>query len=785
MGDLDKLKELENITNRIHTNMNTILNSAKTSELDGLIQNLNNDLKTQNRLRVETGIDKNNSNTAQIQTIKKSLKEQDKISKQFGFKESSDLNDMGKVFQATNKIKKFSEQKSGYVNNSQPSQASISNNISTPPTPKLNRTEENYWGALGFLGIKSIKPILGIIGKFDPTGIVNGLIDVWDTVWAAIEEIISVVDKFADKMQGIVDGTDEAIRTTIQSMGLVTDKMFGDKTKVDKLVQNILDSGRYMVQQLEIPFDPIKVAEFQKAYSDLSKTTIGFHETDYVTLGEIQQILNLTAQESANLTNMFINMGGEVKTVSSFFNSLMTDANKSGVNAKDLINDIGEFFNASQLFKFQGGVQDMSRIMAYAKRIKIDIGGMFKLMDKVSTPEASIDLAAQLQALDTVFLGLDPLDLMGAAMTDVERFTGMIMSPIMDNIDKYFDNNANQLTQFGRNFSRSFVKLEGVNEVFKSEKEFTEFLMKQGKEKTVREALMNSASSYAEWAQLTPDEQKNIVGVIASQYQKDSKGLKITTTGKYLTEMSTEDMRNLMKSGATGNTEEERLKNMAQGTVSISDRVKVNEMLVASMSQNIPSINALNTLLTSNDLLDSLRFVGNTIMDVGLEVYTNTTFKQMEIMQQLGLTAKEAYLYSDLLMDQNNNLFAAGIKALVSTLPYLSLGAIDLEENDMERKPSVQTKSHGGIVNAKKITIPRNSIKSTPASIGGSVNGAQLQNLLVSFSTNKFGSGIVSQSQLSGTEIIVSGEIRNYINDKDVGVISGDNILKILEKQLV
>jgi hypothetical protein len=205
-------------------------------------------------------------------------------------------------------------------------------------------------------------------------------------------------------------------------------------------------------------------------------------------------------------------------------------------------------------------------------------------------------------------------------------------------------------------------------------------------------------------------------------------------------------------------------------------------MLVDSMSYNITAINEVNKGLMDAELRERLDFAGNTIMDVGLEVYKNTNFKNREILQMLGLDAKEAYLFSDLLVS-SGQVFAATVKKLIGSIYLLSGTWINVDKNlDGTTTPK---KSHGGIVQGNKISFPSNSVTSTPSFTGGnSVSGDKLQNLLMSFSTNKFGSGIISTSGGKTTNIIVSGEIKNYVNNKYTGVISGEKILTVFEKQL-
>jgi len=794
----DKLKELEIITTRIGVNLNAMVNTATTAELDGLLKDINKDLTTQKNLRNQTGIDKSNLNVNQIKTIKNVLTAQDKITSGLGLGQTLNITDINKSIETVNKVKIVTKQSA--------SQTNIQNQMSSQTIKGLQRTPADsgalaLWlaGKYAKTGAQQIGGFLeehgGTIGKV-VGAILKGVADVYEEIVKAVTQISGMASKFGNQLQEIVSGSDEAIRSTIQNLGLITDKVFGDKTKADKIFKNITESSKYLVQQIGIPFDPAKVAEFQKAYADISKTSLAFNETDYVTMGEVQKTLELSAQESAELAEMFVNMGGSVDDVASFYISLIENANAAGVNSKMVLKGMKDYFKSSELFKFGGGLQDAARIMSYAQRIRVDMGGMFKLMNKVADPEAAIDLAAQLQALDTAFLGLDPIDLLGAALNDTEKFTQMIMDPMRENINKYYDQQSGQLTTYGKNFRDGFMKIEGISEVFKSAEEFTDFLSKAGKESEIRDTIKNSATAYASWVQLSPEEQENMIGVLAAQYQKDAKGIKVTTGGQYVTEMTATDMRRLMASDLQGSTEKEKLDAAAKGAVSVKDQLEVNEMLKNSMMWNAEAVNSLNTLLSSNEIRDRIYFAGNTIMDVGLEILTDTIFKQMYVlMENIGLGASEAYLFTDLLVKEEYNVLSAVNKGFIDTIYWLDYalgGLLGVSKEDITPQPLTSSaqasapanKSHGGVINTRKFSIPNSYITSHPKSMGSGSSSGQLANLLSSFATNKFGPGILTSMGGGKTNVVISGEIRNFINNKDAGIISGERVFKILEKQI-
>ncbi len=788
------LNNLLDLSNRIINNLNTLKNNTVTSDMSKQISQINQDLTEQQKLLSKT-------NTKQLggetnKNINSNIQQQNQLISDLGLNQQNtsgaidkSLIKLDKSNIVTDKLIKTEKRTVAY-NTIQIKKANlqskiIGDNFGTRTPESLGTAGEfmlaKNWKTIG-KGIGTLLewiPFAQYVGKAIKIGV--GIAE--DLVEAATE-ISGMVNDFADKLQDTVSKSDEAIRSTYQQLGLVSTKAFGTQTQVDQIQKNILVASSYMVQKVGIAFGPEQIAEFQKSYAEISKLSLAFHETDYVTMGEVQTVLDLSAHESAELAKMFIDMGSSVGDVSKFVTTLMDASNQSGVNSRMLIKDMKDYFKSSNLFKFGGGLQDISRIMSYAKRIKVDLSGMFKLMDSVSEPEAIVDLGAQLQALDTVFLGLDPIDLMGAAMGDVEQFMKMITDPMRDNIDKFFDIREGQMTTYGKNFSRGLLNIKGIDQVFKSQQELADFFAKSGKEKDIKTALMNSAELYSNFLTLTPEEQNDLIGVLAANIQGSGLEGKITGLNDIrLKDLKLLDFKTLLKP----DFQTKSLEEAAVGTMSVKDRLESNKLLVDSMSWTTKSINDVNTALTSDEFRGTLMTVSNAIMDVGLAVFDDTNFRNLALLHDnLKLTVTEAYLFGDLLVDNAKtgiNILTSSIK---SAMGYISEGSdvINSVTTTSTALPE-QTQSRGGLIDTKSIQIPNKSLQSSSKFMSAGGTSSMLSDLLSSFMTNRFGPGVVSQMGPAGTtKIIVTGEIRNIINEKDVGAISGDKILKILENHM-
>ena len=586
-------------------------------------------------------------------------------------------------------------------------------------------------------------------------------------------KLTTLGNTFGDKLIKNSGDLSESLKGTFRNVGLISGTYFGDKPTADKLTKNIIDASFEMVTSVGINYGPKQIAEFQNAYAEIEKTSLTFSSNDYAVIGEMQTLLDMSAQQSADFVSSFVDIGGNVDQAADFFVSLMDSANQAGVQTKSMTDDIKKNITASKISRLYGGIDDMSKMMAYSKRIKVNLDGMFKLMDSISDPGEAIDLTQQLQALDTIYLGLDPIELIAAQQNDVKKFTDMVVGPIRDNIEDFFDVKSGQLTQRGNMFSRMISQYKGINQVFTSAQDVVDIMAKAAKDKDVLNAIIPSALNGFD-----KDQIGNLTAQISAFYDKSN----MTYKGTPISSMSHEYLDNLLKTGLNGKNSKAKIKEAVKGTVSVKDQMDVNQQLFESLSWTTGVLDSVNKLFKDPEFIKTLIETGKNIEDIGTYVMNEKIFKQIEVLTKyVGLNVAMAYTYMKYLGDT----VTPGKNDLAN---YIQ-SALKAVEFALDRIPQVgddtTTNSRGGVINVSKIKLPSNTIASSPKMGSPSINNKILFNLLSEFTTNTGGAGVMSQFASGNTKIIVSGEIRNKINDKDVGSISGEKVLKILEKHLV
>jgi hypothetical protein len=316
-----------------------------------------------------------------------------------------------------------------------------------------------------------------------------------------------------------------------------------------------------------------------------------------------------------------------------------------------------------------------------------------------------------------------------------------------------------------------------------------EFFAKASKEDEVRELIKSSMGVFSIYSTLSPKEQEQLIATLAAQYQS---GGKITgLDGKLISQLTENDIKNILLNSdfQSGVDTKTKIEAAALGTVSVKDQIEVNKNLVESMEYAVEPINTVRDALSSLEMQAVLNMAGNTIMDAGLHAWESEYYKKYEVFKDyMGMPTDLAIVYQgyfDKSLETGKNTFAEAIKSFTENLWRLDPatwfgGSVIFDEKDFKHD---MTYSRGGLVN-RKASVPAKWISSSPKGFVGTGNNQALQKLLISFSTNKFGPGIVLNTEGIVTNVVVSGEIRNYINDRDAGLISGDKILAVLEKQI-
>jgi hypothetical protein len=120
---------------------------------------------------------------------------------------------------------------------------------------------------------------------------------------------------------------------------------------------------------------------------------------DAIMVGSISQSMNMTATESARMTESFMLMGLSSEQIEENILETYKSSQAMGLNATKVINVLQKNIDNMQGYSFANGVKGMTEMAKLGVKLRLDVSEMLQMADKFYQPEAAIEAAANLQML--------------------------------------------------------------------------------------------------------------------------------------------------------------------------------------------------------------------------------------------------------------------------------------------------------------------------------------------------------------------------------------------------
>ena len=165
------------------------------------------------------------------------------------------------------------------------------------------------------------------------------------------------------------------------------------------------------------------VSELQEGISkDLGRNILLNSETAGKVMAT-EKVLQGMGESFSNVASKFKDVGLSYMGVGSQVETMVNTARKMGVNAQAVVSETVENLDKLNRYNFKNGVEGLSKMVAKAKALRIDVDEIFQSVDKAFEPEGAIEMAAALQRLGvTQSELLDPLRLMDMSQNDPTEF---------------------------------------------------------------------------------------------------------------------------------------------------------------------------------------------------------------------------------------------------------------------------------------------------------------------------------------------------------------------------
>jgi hypothetical protein len=202
---------------------------------------------------------------------------------------------------------------------------------------------------------------------------------------------------------------EEGYSSVARSMGLTRESSMAIKKTLADSLANAISIG----------------ASFQDAVdaqAAITKTTGRnvIMSTDF--LKNIKIAAEVSGQSIEGLTEGFINAGYNMNNIADEMQTVFDTSRALGVNLQAVTSSVAENMGKLDDHNFKGGVEGLAKMAATGASLRVDMGEIFRAVDKAFDPEGAINMAAAFQRLGVTQSDLlDPLRLMNMSMNDPEE----------------------------------------------------------------------------------------------------------------------------------------------------------------------------------------------------------------------------------------------------------------------------------------------------------------------------------------------------------------------------
>jgi hypothetical protein len=470
---------------------------------------------------------------------------------------------------------------------------------------------------------------------------------------------------------------EEGYSSVAKSMGLTRESSMAIKKTLADSLANALSIG----------------AEFNDAVTAqgaISKTTGRnlLMSTDF--LKNIKIAADVSGQSIEGLTEGFINAGYNMNNIADEMQTVFDTSRALGVNLQAVSSSVAANMGKLDEHNFKGGVEGLAKMAATGASLRVDMGEIFRAVDKAFDPEGAINMAAAFQRLGVTQSDLlDPLRLMNMSMNDPEEMMKSLadMGKSLTELDAKGNiriapgeiRRMKQLADAAGMSSSEFAKMSkaAAEMDIKMQKiQFPEFASEEQKTLIANISQMKDGK-----IQMNVDGEMKDVNEVLKQFQGDQKGLE-----KFLKDSQPKSQEELLRESNTIAKEQVNAINALRGKTALAiGSAKITEdMGMAQKDLVVGYTNALSKTLDVKTIRDGFEKNVSGITDAlgklargegSMEDVTKAFASSMESVSKGIMEAKDNLVqYSkeekDKIMSGNNQIS----KDMISILENLLKG---------------------------------------------------------------------------------------------------------------
>lgn len=142
----------------------------------------------------------------------------------------------------------------------------------------------------------------------------------------------------------------------------------------------------------------------------------------------VQKATGISSEEVTTIAGEMMRAGKSAQDVETYMEGSNKMAKLFNVNTKKVLQGVARNIDKMRQMGFQGGEESLTRMVATAERLKMNVDEIFDVAKRARTIEGAMEMASELQLAGGSFANINPMDLLSAARKGPEELQKILTS---------------------------------------------------------------------------------------------------------------------------------------------------------------------------------------------------------------------------------------------------------------------------------------------------------------------------------------------------------------------
>ena len=400
--------------------------------------------------------------------------------------------------------------------------------------------------------VKTLNKIKAVNDSLDKSIAKNDSIARIEAATGVIENAVNQIKSMRSNIDSIIgpwEKADHAASQYVKTLGATKKGMDAlRKSSINNVVKGKIG--------IEFNMSTDELLAAQQKYVQGVGRSLSVSNESQRTLAAMHAVMNGRENE---LAVAFENFGVNLEATGKHAGKMFDEASRTGLSFEKYSDNVAKNIKIAQNYTFKNGLKGLEGMAKKATALRLDMGQIASLADKISSVEGSIDVASKLQVLGGPFASFsDPLGMLSEGLLDVESLTDRVANMIggLGNFDK--STGEVRVSAFNKQRVKAAAAAMGMDYG-----QLMESVNAQAKRKEI-EAQINSTAS----ARGLSSEMQELIKNSATFNEEGKAGVSIDGEFKTLDQLSNNDYETLVKETQNESAD---IKDIAKNVRSLTD----------------------------------------------------------------------------------------------------------------------------------------------------------------------------------------------------------------------